>query len=499
MKRAEDMQRTPSTIDSLLTASGVELARRIRTAEVTSRAVVDAHIAQIVKVNSTINAVVAERYEQARAEADRADERVQAARNNPIALAALPPYLGVPCSIKECFALTGMPQSSGLVARKDVIASSDATVVARLRNAGAIPLGVTNVSELCMWYETSNRVYGRTNNPYDASRIVGGSSGGEGAIIGAGGSPFGIGSDLGGSIRMPAFFNGVFGHKPTGGLIPGSGQYPMANGEGTRILATGPLCRRAEDLWPLIQVMAGPDGIDPGARAMALGDPSTVRLDQLTIVDVEDDQLHPVDPELKEAQARLAAALVRAGARRRRMRWAALRRSFDIWSSTLAVADGQSFGMLLGNGRRSRSVLELLRWAVRRSPHTLPAIGLALLERINDWTPGRVARYVKLGQTLRAEMVDAIGDGIMLYPSYVSPAPRHYAPLFRPFSFVYTAIVNVMQLPATQVPLGLGRRGLPLGVQVVAGPARDHVSVAVAQFVERELGGWIPPPGRVVR
>jgi fatty acid amide hydrolase 2 len=232
---------------------------------------------------------------------------------------------------------------------------------------------------------------------------------------------------------------------------------------------------------------------------MALGDPSTVRLDQLTIVDVEDDQLHPVDPELKEAQARLAAALVRAGARRRRMRWAALRRSFDIWSSTLAVADGQSFGMLLGNGRRSRSVLELLRWAVRRSPHTLPAIGLALLERINDWTPGRVARYVKLGQTLRAEMVDAIGDGIMLYPSYVSPAPRHYAPLFRPFSFVYTAIVNVMQLPATQVPLGLGRRGLPLGVQVVAGPARDHVSVAVAQFVERELGGWIPPPGRVVR
>ncbi len=295
---------------------------------------VEAHLARIEAVNPVINAVVARRYAEARVEADAADARVAAATDD-AARAALPPYLGVPCTIKECFALSGMPQSSGLVARKDFIAGDDAITVARLRAAGAIPLGVTNVSELCMWYESNNRVYGRTNNPYDPSRIVGGSSGGEGAIIGAGGSPFGLGSDVGGSIRMPAFFNGVFGHKPTGGLVPGSGQYPAAHGESTRIVATGPLCRRADDLWPLVQILAGPDGLDEGATAMALGDPAVVRLDRLTVLDVEDNGLNPVHRELKVAQARVAEALARAGARIRRVRFPSLRRSFDIWSSTL--------------------------------------------------------------------------------------------------------------------------------------------------------------------
>ena len=491
--------RAATTLDPLLTLSGVELARRIRTRQVSSRAVVEAHIARIEAVNPTINAVVARRYQEARAEADAADARIgaalgKAATGDAGAMSSLPPYLGVPCTIKECFALGGMPQSSGLVARKDLVAVDDATAVARMRAAGAIPLGVTNVSELCMWYETNNRVYGRTNNPYDPSRIVGDSSGGEGAIIGAGGSPFGLGSDVGGSIRMPAFFNGVFGHKPTGGLVPGSGQYPIAHGEATRVVATGPLCRRADDLWPLLQIMAGPDGEDEGATAMALGDPAAVRIDRLTVVDVEDNGLNPVHPELMAAQVRVADALARAGARIRRVRFAALRRSFDIWSSTLAAADGQSFSVLLGNGRRTRGALELVKWAARRSPHTLPAIGLAMLERVNDWAPARAARYVELGRTLRREILDAIGDdGIWLYPSYVTPAPRHYKPLWPPFNFVYTAIVNVMQLPATQIPLGLGSEGLPLGVQVIAGPARDHLGIAVARLLEREFGGWVPP------
>jgi fatty acid amide hydrolase 2 len=488
-----------TALDPLLTLSGAELARRIRTRQVTARAVVEAHIARIEAVNPTINAVVARRYAEARAEADAADARIAAAQaraatGDASAMSSLPPYLGVPCTIKECFALNGMPQSSGLVARRDLIATEDATTVARMRAAGAIPLGVTNVSELCMWYESNNRVYGRTNNPYDPSRIVGGSSGGEGAIIGAGGSPFGLGSDVGGSIRMPAFFNGVFGHKPTGGLVPGSGQYPRAHGEATRVVATGPLCRRAEDLWPLTQIMAGPDGIDEGATTMALGDPATVRLDRLTVLDVEDNGLNPVHPELKQAQQRVAEALAQAGAKIRRVRFPSLRRSFDIWSSTLAAADDQSFSMLLGNGRRTRGALELVKWAARRSPHTLPAIGLAMLERVNDWAPARAARYVELGRTLRGQILDALGDdGVWLYPSYVTPAPRHYKPLWPPFNFVYTAIVNVMQLPATQVPLGLGSEGLPLGVQVIAGPARDHLGVAVAQFLEREFGGWVPP------
>ena len=477
-------------LDELLTLSGLELARRIRARQVTSRAVVEAHIARIEAVNPRINAVVARRYDEARREADAADARIAAAGP----AEALPPYLGVPCTIKEQFALTGMPNSSGLVARRDVVATEDATTVARLRAAGAIPLGVTNVSELCMWYESNNRVYGRTNNPYDASRIVGGSSGGEGAIIGAGGSPFGLGSDVGGSIRMPAFFNGVFGHKPTGGLVPGSGQYPRAKGAAARIVATGPLARRAEDLWPLTKILAGPDGLDEGALEMALGDPAGVRIDRLTVVDVEDNGVNAVHPELRRAQQRVVDVLASAGARVRRTRFGALRRSFEIWSATLAAADGQSFSVLLGNGRRTRGAVELAKWAVRRSPHTLPAIGLAMLERVNHLAPSRAARAVELGRALRRQVLDAIGDdGIMLYPSYVTPAPRHYKPLWPPFNFVYTAIINAMELPATQVPLGLGAARLPLGVQVVAAPGRDHISIAVAEQLERALGGWVPP------
>ena len=492
---AKKQEAAAAALDELLLVSGVELARRIRARQVSSRAVVEAHIARIEAVNPTINAVVARRYDEARAEADAADARIaQATTAGEAALAALPPYLGVPCTIKECFAFTGMPQTSGLVARKGLVATSDAITVARMRAAGVIPLGVTNVSELCMWYESNNRVYGRTNNPYDATRIVGGSSGGEGAIIGAGASPFGLGSDVGGSIRMPAFFNGVFGHKPTGGLVPGSGQYPEAHGEGARMVATGPLARRAADLWPLVKILAGPDGHDEGAYEMTLGDPAAVRIDELTVVDVEDNGAFAVHRELKAAQERVAAALTRAGARLRRVRFPLLRYSFEMWSAAMSSRNLQSFSELLGNGRRTRGGLELIKWAARRSPHTLPAIGLAMLERIGDVAPRRVARAVELAGVLERQIIDAIGDGVMLYPSFPTPAPRHYHPLRSPFQFVYTAIINVMQLPATQVPLGLGSEGLPLGVQVVAGPGRDHVSVAVAQHLERELGGWVPPP-----
>ena len=136
---------------------------------------------------------------------------------------ALPPLLGVPCTIKESIALRGMPNCAGLLSRREHHATETAPAAARLLAAGAIPLGVTNTSELTMWIESANYVYGRTRNAYDPARVAGGSSGGEGAAIGSGGSPIGLGSDIGGSIRLPAFFNGIFAHKPTPGLVPNTG------------------------------------------------------------------------------------------------------------------------------------------------------------------------------------------------------------------------------------------------------------------------------------
>ncbi len=481
----------------LWTLSGTRLASMIRQREVTARDVVDAHIQRVERVNPVLNAVVKDRFDDARHEADAADARVRAHDGDP---EALPPFLGVPCSIKECFALTGMPQSSGLVARKAWRAPSDAPTVARLRAAGAIPLGVTNTSELCMWMETNNRVYGRTNNPYDPTRIVGGSSGGEGAIIGAGGSPFGLGSDIGGSIRMPAFFNGVFGHKPTSGLVPGTGQHPIAENDALRYLCTGPLARHAEDLFPLLRILAGPDGEDSACEAQPLGDPATVRFADVRVYDLAGDGVHKVAPDLAAAQRAAGDALRAAGATLEPLGLSGFANAFDIWSSSLDAAGGQSFSSHLGEGTPINGPLQLLRWALRSSPHTLPAIVLALTEKLPAWMPARARRAVDEGRALRAALTERLGpNGVLLYPSYTAPAPKHLHPLRMPFDWVYTAIFNILGVPVTQVPLGLNAAGLPLGVQVVAAPGNDHLTIACALELERRFGGWVPPRNLAAR
>jgi fatty acid amide hydrolase 2 len=266
----------------ILSASGVALARAIRDRRVTSVAVVQAHVDRARRVNPALNAIVRDRYDAALREAALADERTSSVHRDD-----LPVLHGVPCTIKEAYALEGMPNTSGLWARRNVVATLDATAVARLRAAGAIPLGVTNTSELCMWFESQNEVWGRTNNAYDSARTAGGSSGGEGAIVGAGASPIGLGSDVGGSIRMPSFFNGVFGHKPTGGLVPSTGSHPPALNDVQRFDTTGPIVRRAEDLMPVLRIVAGPDGIEKGCVSSELGDPTAVDVRSLTIYSVE--------------------------------------------------------------------------------------------------------------------------------------------------------------------------------------------------------------------
>ncbi|WP_437900798.1 amidase [Sorangium sp. So ce124] len=475
--------------DPLLLLSATRLAALIRERAVTSAEVVEAHIRHIERVNPTLNAMVADRFEAARAEARAVDAHLDQG-----GAAGAPPFLGVPCSIKESFAVAGMPNSAGLVARADVRAEEDAVTVTRLRAAGFIPLGVTNVSELCMWMETNNRLYGRTNNPYDPARTAGGSSGGEAAVIGAGGAPVGLGSDIGGSIRMPAFFNGVFGHKPTGGLVPTTGQFPLPGERGLRFMTTGPIARRAEDLMPVLRILAGPDARDPGCASLPLGDPASVDLGALTVLSVEHDGVRRVSADLVAAQRKAAEALAACGATVVEARIDLLARALDIWTAMVGTSGGVTFRALLGGGRPVSLPRELARWSVRCSTHTLPALGLALLEDVGGLLPARVERALELGKALRAELVSRIGEqGVMLYPSYPSPAPRHYAPLLPPFQWTYTAVLNVMEMPATQVPLGLNGEGLPLGVQVAAIHGNDHVTIAVAEHLERSFGGWVPP------
>lgn len=448
----------------------------------TSLELVEEHIAQIRQVNPAINAVVFERYELARAEAQAADQRRKAGGQ-------LPALLGVPCTIKENFEFTGTPQASGLVSRKRIINQQDAPTVARLRAAGAIPLGVTNTPELCMWMETHNRVYGRTGNPYDPRRIAGGSSGGEGAIIGAGGSPFGLGADVGGSIRMPAFFNGVFGHKPTPGIVPNTGQMPLPVGDVGRYCVTGPLCRRAEDLMPVLRVLAGPDGADPHCQNFELQNPDELELSGRRLLVITGNGRQRVSRSLQAAQQRAAKALAPLFDDCQTVELYLLRHSFEIWSAAMAAAESSSFSERLGGGQPVSVLHELRRWGLRRSAHTLPALALAGLEKLP-----MPKKYLQMLDTLRSQILELLADdNVLLFPPYTRSAPRHNAPMLTPFDWVYTGILNVLELPSTQVPLGLDARGLPTGVQVVSAPGNDALCIRVAQELERSCGGWVPP------
>ncbi|MEW5738058.1 MAG: amidase [Myxococcota bacterium] len=465
------------TGEGLLTASARRLAQWIREGRVTSRDVVEAHLRRIDEVNPALNAVVASRAEAARREADAADARLRAEGPS-----RLPPLHGVPCTIKEAFAVSGMPNTSGLVARKHVRATEDAPTVARLRAAGAIPLGVTNVSELCLWMESDNRVWGRSNNPYDVTRTVGGSSGGEGAIVGAGGSPFGLGSDIGGSIRLPAFFNGVFGHKPSPGLVPNEGQYPVAS-PGVRLLGTGPLARRAEDLPLLLSVLSARPEPDTSLDAR-----------RLTVLVLEGDGHIRVSDDLLDAQAQAADVLGRRGARVKTVHLEGLGGVFDMWAAAMEEASESSFGDLLGQGVPLNPLVELGRFLVGRSPYTFPAVGLLALEGLLSRFEGRKAKALEAAAQLEARVRSMLGpDTVLLYPPYPEVAPKHGRPMLFPTRFVYTGLFNLLGLPVTQVPMGLDAQGVPLGVQVAAAEGQDARTLAVAQWLEEDCGGWVWP------
>ena len=406
--------------------SALDLARAIREGEVTSREIVEAHVARLREVQPRINAVAADRFEAALEDADAADRRVAEASDPD----ELPPLLGVPCTIKESIALAGMPNCAGLISRREHRATETAPAAARVLEAGAIPLAVTNVSELTMWIESQNFVYGRTNNAYDPSRVAGGSSGGEGAAVGSGGSPIGLGTDIGGSIRLPAFFNGVFGHKCSAWIVPNSGHFPAAEGEVTRMLSLGPLTRRAEDLMPLLRIVAGPDGIDPYTREVELGDPADVVARRPA---GRAGRGHVVRPGTPRAARRARAG--RRRARRRRGQLAPRVAALDAPGARLlprrrcARARTRECATCSRRRREEAARLTLGRagWgALRgRGPHTIAMVILLATEALAARTPERLTkRALAAGKALAREVEDVIGDGVLLHPPHPRVAPQ---------------------------------------------------------------------------
>eukprot|EP00759_Apiculatamorpha_spiralis_P049918 PhF_6_TR44525/c0_g1_i2/m.68585/K19176/FAAH2; fatty acid amide hydrolase 2 len=473
----------PIRLDPYLNMSATDLAQRLRDGEITSVELVEKCLRHCLHINDGINALAYVRQDAAKKEAQAADLKLNAARRNKT-LSSLPPFLGVPCTVKEVFANVGHEQTAGHVRRvgHDPVVE-DATVVARMKAAGFIVLCGTNVSELCMWMECNNPVYGLSCNPYDYRRITGGSSGGEGALVSGCGVPVGIGSDIGGSIRLPSFFNGIFGHKPTSRTVPNSGQYPMSTGEASKYLCTGPMCRHATDLYPLLKILRGPDERDllSTEHMPPLKSPSEVssNLRNLKVYVIpwigslgtrvsedELDSLHKAALHLNSLGC-IVQYVYWDKPSTVPPNWSLIRNSFDIWGSMM-TQNPVPFQDLMANGKPFSPGWELLRWFWGSSPHTIPAIALCLLEKTYSWFPARTKRYIDMGKRLQESISAELGEnGIILMPTYTMAAPHHYRPILLPIQWQYTAIWNTMELPVSQIPMGLNAQGLPVGIQCV--------------------------------
>ncbi|CAF0988502.1 unnamed protein product [Brachionus calyciflorus] len=486
----------PKCKSDILLTPGHKLARKIRNYEITSEQVVRIYIERIKEIQPLVNCVVQERFEEAIKEAIEIDKI--------LSMSIIPekyseqnsPLLGVPYSCKECIWVKGMSNNSGLTCRKENRAPEDAVVVKHMKQAGAILTCVTNTSEVCMWLESSNYVTGTTRNPYNLSRIVGGSSGGEGCIVSSCGAIWGIGSDIGGSIRMPSFFNGVYGHKPSKNLISNQFQFPQGLGMQDDMLGTGPICRYASDLKLMFKVLLGPKYKD-----LEKNFENNVDLKKLKFYYVKDLQgnvlvtrpSEDVQNALNKAVKFIESDL---GVEVKEIKLRKFRSCFQMWSSMMnnGKCSSDAFSLLLTDGvSRVNPYWELLRSILGlQDKHTLPAISLAITER---FPTNRPEHHLELANQLRQEIQDIIkDDGILLFPSFPVVAPYHnQALLTNSLDFIYYGIMNVFGFPVTQIPMGLNSHGLPLGVQIVANHNLDHYTVKLAEHFEANLVGWIPP------
>jgi fatty acid amide hydrolase 2 len=469
------------------------LATMVRKREVSSLELTRALISRIEAVNPRINALVVPCFEQA----------LQQARNWDAAPRQAP-LGGVPFSIKEIIEIAGMPCTMGSVHRRHYIAHQTATVVKRMLKAGGVLLGLTNLPERSFWSESYNPIYGRTSNPYDPERIPGGSSGGEAALVAAGGSPLGLGSDIGGSIRLPAFFCGIYGHKPSAGLIPMTGHYPFDQLDklprpirgAPLYMGIGPLARSAADLSLAMEVLAGPDGLDPTCD-LNLPPAADVDWRGRTIYIMPRPRMQhctPVQAEVAQQVTRAAKVFEAAGAVIEELPDDLFWRCLDLWSAVLAEG-GVRMVRELGDGSKPIPLLlESLKLLGGRSQHTPPALLFAWIDQLQGLSPRRLRQALSEAERLR-QLIDRRlqGQNLLLMPPQPKVAPFHDEMLRRPMDFGYTAMINVLQLPATAIPTGLNAQGLPLGIQAIASHGSDRLTLQAASFLEAALGGWTAP------
>ncbi|MFN2199601.1 MAG: amidase [Caldilineaceae bacterium] len=518
---------------SLTEMSATELAHLIRSGHVSAREVVDAHIARIEAVDDKLNAVVIRLFDAARAEADEADRRRAQG-------AELGPLHGVPVTIKEQFRVAGTVTSCGFTDYIHNVCEDEGPLVRSLRQAGAIILGKTNVMQALGGWECDNPVYGRANNPWDLARTPGGSSGGEAAIIAAAGSPFGLASDLGGSIRFPAYFCGVHGFKPTAGRFTNEDTPAGIFGLGQEAILPqpGPIARRVEDLSLMLSVLSTAESKYDVTPPLPWNDPAKVDVSRLRIGYFTDNGYFSASPSIRRAVEEAAAALNALGADVVQMRAPDTEEGMRLFVGIFS-ADGSAG---LKRSLHDDSPVASLRGTVQGAsiPNSLrPTVSAVMARRSQRYRPALIryagsrsteeywklveARTIYRGRFL-GELADN-GIDAVLSPPFGVPAPLHdstehllpagsygliWSVLGMPVGVVSTTRVrrgeesdrspsgDITDMTALQVEQH--SRGLPVGVQVAARHWHDEIALAVMAALEerfRRLESYPTAPAAV--
>jgi Asp-tRNA(Asn)/Glu-tRNA(Gln) amidotransferase A subunit family amidase len=469
-------------MNELIFASIAEITAGYRDKKFSPLEVMKAHLERLAQLQPKLNTFV-------HLDAERALEQAEAATAAVMreAFASKRPLHGIPLTIKSCIDVEGWPAAAGSLLRKDYVAQTDAPLVARLRGAGAILLGNTNTPEYLMAYETDNSLSGKTSNPWNLERSSGGSSGGEAAAIASGCSVGGVGSDGGGSVRVPAHFCGICGLKPTPGRIPATGHFPPGGGAFGWMGVVGPMARTIGDLETLFNAMAG---TDPGD---ALSAPVRFHYLHLNFIRryrigiLESDALGKATPETTAAVELAATLLKEQGLSVETKRLTGLDRAIELWWYFFGpvVADLIRKGAVGHEHDMSPMLREYLALAMEEANLTYDALLNACAER--DRIRGEILRQLEEVTVLLSPVSTGTafrhGEG-----NWRSGAKENYRDTMR-----YSQWLNVTGFPGVTVPMGQSKEGLPIGVQVIGKPYDDQYVLAVAQAIERGFGRWQAP------
>lgn len=466
-------------MSGITTQPAVDLLAMLKHGEISPLELAEEHIHQIERLNPQLNALVD-------FDAERVRQQARALQNSTLPRG---PLFGLPMTIKSSISVAGYRCEIGSLLNRGDVPNEDATAVTRLRQAGAIILGTTNCPEFLMAYETDNRLYGRTANPWDPSRTAGGSSGGEAAAIAAGLSAGGLGSDSGGSVREPAHFTGICALKPTPGRVPALGHLPPCAGPFSILGAIGPMARTMADVALLFKTLCGQDAMDPAGAPVDLRDYPAEKLKQIPIGFFEDDGLAPVTAETRQAVRDSARALEQQGFHVRPFRPKALEEARQLWWKFFVRCGAMLLDpMVRGHGAELSPVfLDFLAIAHSEPPLTGDELLTAWIDC--DRVRGSLLQEMREFPILLCPVcsVPAFGHGERAWT--IDGQQVSYLDAMR-----YTQWFNLLAAPAAVVPVGRFREGLPIGVQIAGRPYEDETVLGIAAALEQAFGYVFPQP-----